>query len=453
MSEQYNLKIENYLLIRSKNNKNGKKIMKKFNKFTAKTRMVRFFQSREFVNFENDFVKILVDYIISLKRFKMPNTIGILTEHNVFYLNNILTLPPPPVKWDILCLDSEVNCFDYTDKFNNIYWCKTNIVNTRNFVINAKSIEKVLSILKNKTTFDDFILQINKLDLYTVTQNHLSQYKSTWIEPPENNDCVNYSKETHAWLNTNIYKQVDIVNVKDMGAKFDKLTEKLNQQELEQLYPKISLICPLTDPKLIPHTVYSFLKIKYPPNKLQLVILDDTNSEKKLKMFLPQDTRIKLVNISKKDNDIIPLGYKLNTAIKYAKHDVLINFFDTNHYYISNFQDIVKTYILSKKDAVMSIDNCYLRDNNSEKNNIPNIGNMIYNKNFWKIKLYDEHYNDYNILSYKWLLNRPNTVSYTSSLYFGFTYVNNLNKTEYVDYTPLPFDLKLLLDKETKLSF
>lgn len=464
------LLVDNFLFINGEDPQNAKRMKRKF----TKKKISQCITSKSLTQgqFEKQAVGLLYEHLMSIKKNQgsrvrqLPECVGVLCDTNVL-LNNITRLPPPPIEWDVLCCESDVTNYNYNSPHNNVYWCATSISDTHHFVINSKSIDAVIGILKQSKTWSSFILNLQKnLKLYTITQYYLSEpskrhhkvseeklhSKTTSVEEKKQvveeygNVC---NKELQKISNT-------YININQLGAKYDVVLSKVSKEESYKLLPKVSLICLLTSPERFFHTLHSFLKLDYPRDKLQLVVVDDTDAEKKLKHFLPEDSRIKIINISKKDNQEyvkLPVGYKLNTGVKYADNDIIFNFFDTHHYFVSQFRTLVKAFLVSGCDALLGGQTSYfVNDEVSAVDDVPSVANMLYNKNFWKVDAFDESYNESNIVLYNFIKNRQGCVRYAPFLFYSFEHTVN----DWYTRKPtknLQFKLKEILDPLTKESF
>lgn len=461
--------VDNYLFIHGEDPQNTKRLKRKFNKINIKQCMT--YKPITRGKFENEGVGAVYDYIVSLRRKNTrvtPECVGVLCDTNVL-LNNITRLPPPPVEWDVLCCESEVKKYNYNSVHNNVYWCETAIKDTRHFVINEKSLDKILPILKTSKNWSSFIESVQKeLLVYTITQYYLSERSSLHIKTFEEKlHCKksnveekrliveDYGKKCNEGLQKLISENSNLINIKKMSDKYDIVTKNVSKGDAYKLLPKISLVCVLTSAESFFHTLHSFLKLDYPRDKLQLVIVDDFDGEKKIKHFLPEDSRIKIINITKKDNQEfvkLPIGYKLNTGVKYTDHDIVYNFFDTQHYFISCFRMLVKAFIVGECDALLSSQTAYLNEDNSVVDNTSCVANMLYNKIFWKVDVFDESYNESNVVMYNFIKNRQGCVRYAPFLYFSFQHTSSDWYTKRL-HKELNFNLREFIDPLTKESF
>lgn len=389
--------------------KNKKKLIKK-KKFIKNFNL----SIKEFKD-EKDKLNLLKEFLLKMKKDnnhqlnKVNKGIGVLFENNVIEYD-ITILPPIPNNYDILCLESNILEYDYTF-CENIYWNKTKIKNSGNFVINFNSIGKIIDILFNVQTLDEFFNKINELELYSINQYQLSKRNTLELEFK---NAYEISKS-----------KIDII-------KDDSL-------------PKVSLICPFTSIELFFHTLITFLKLDYPKEKLELIIIDDTNSEKK--MNLPEDKRIRLINLNKKSEDeCISIGYKLNLGIKYSSNDIIFHLFDSNNYIISNFKRNIINFLYNQKDVLLS-------NNTGEYphkiSHIPDLANFIYLKKFWNVYSFEDTENNQIDLINKFLSHRTNCVRTLDFSKMSFKIKNN----EMNDNLNEEIKMEELVDDTLKKSF
>ena len=148
------------------------------------------------------------------------------------------------------------------------------------------------------------------------------------LQTDKNNILLNHSQTA--------FNKLKLLNINplDWNNTINYFDSKLSTKTPSEKYvilPSISIICIISDaPKFI-HLLHTFLKLNYPIDKLELIVVDHLNIEKKLKNVIPNDKRIKIINIQNKttitDPKILPLGYLLNLGIKYSSNNLIFNFF------------------------------------------------------------------------------------------------------------------------------
>jgi hypothetical protein len=440
------LQIKNYIMLF----KNDESIIHKRNKKKLSKRHILNRVNFEFVKYtqEAKLLDTLSKALVSAKKHH-ANEYGVILDTNII-VHDITYVPVFPDKYDILCLESELDSYKKSSD-NSLYWTPTNILSSGNFIINGSSVDKVLEIIKSSKDTTQFYQNLNRLNVYTVTQTHFSETEKHYIHDPlvinkklSEEDILQYESK----LANEFYEKFVSLNL-----PLDKL-QTVNIKD--ELLPKISLICPFTDKTKFFHTLFSFLKLDYPRHLLELVIIDDSKSEKELN--LPEDKRIRLINIDNKNNDALPFGYKLNVGVKHSSNDLILHFFDTNNYNL-NLHKLVSHFILSQKECVMSIDTGLYNKNlgNGHHAKLPDLANCLYTKDFWRKCSFEEISHNFLIKSdlvYKWISYRHKEASFLPFVYMSFKLVEdtNVNKV-FIQTNECPLNLSTLVDKKIKESF
>lgn len=460
--------VSNYLFLYNKNSQQAKRITRKMNK----NKQRHLIKDCIYTDFTTECIQVLYNNLLEYKKrinkIKQQTqfALGVLTDEIVLLEKNIFRLPPPPLEWHILCLQSTIDKYDFADKNNNIYWCKTIVSDTKHFIINCKYIDEILLSLKQCTSWNMYIKYINTLNIYSVTQFEYSELCDIHVPIPQQEiQYHNYGKQCFDKLrdlNKNTDKFINENTCKQLIHKFDSIYNRLDNTMKYNIFPKISMLCPIDNFDRFFHVLHSFLKSDYPSDKLELVIIDDKDYEKRFKMILPNDSRIKIVNISRKHKDTneyvnFPLGMKLNLGAKYATHNILYHLFDTNSYFIEQFKDLIKVYLMSNTDIIVSCDTGFYSDSNKNSYILPNmcIENMIYNKNLLKTLPFKENVDNTNVLLYHFLRHRINIIKTLPLFYFSFNYseLERQNELENVGNKLTDFNFTDLLLPSLKESF
>jgi hypothetical protein len=441
--------INNYLFLHG-TTQNAKRIRRKF----TKKKLWKMVYPKVYETFDTDAIAFLYNYLVLIKqqKLKINGAFGVITDHNSL-MTNIVVIPPVPSQWDVLCLDSLVSSYDFQHKDNNVYWCKMQVQDSHNFIINNNDncIQTLLSLLKTCKTWNEFIKGINRsLNVFGITQHNLSENDKVYIDQSTLRSHNSYSLSCEKVLNK---QKTECLNAELFVQKFDAVYKTLSSDQQYNVFPHITCICILNDAQRFFHLLHSFLKIDYPPDKLHMVIVDDQNLESKIKPFLPNEQRIKIVNISqsKQENTYLrlPVGYKLNLGVKYAnvKTDIFFHMFDESSYFIDKFKTLVKTFLTSDKDILVSYD-CASSLLNAVKDT-PSIHNLMYRKDIHSFLPFVENESDSNIILAYFLKNRIPCVGYLPFLYFSFNYTP-VNSEEYTKN--LSFDLKNIVPEIVKES-
>lgn len=420
--------VTNYLFIHKKKSENSIKLKRKFNK------KYDFYKNRitikSYINdFNNESLNLLSNYLKNNTSNRDEQTMhGVITDDNKI-LSDILIMPKLPDNWDILCLQSDIKEYNFSNSSNNIYWTSSKISDTKNFVINGKSINKILNIIKECKNWEQFINQINtSLNLFTINDYQLSK-----------NINANVNSEEKLLLNENL-----------LTNNFDEIFNNMTNVDKYKSLPSISLISVVSSNHAFFHTIYTFLKLYYPKEKLELIIVTDDNIKLNEKS-LPKDDRIKIINVTNKNekNQLLPIGYKLNSGIKYAKYNLISHFFDTNNYKIKHLFHLVKCYMSSKTDCILSIDTGILskKSNNSFVKKQTDICNMFYRKDFWHACHFDNYIDNAIVLLNKFTYFRKQRLSYIPFMNWSFKIDEDFSKND-DKTTQLSFNLTSIVDTE-----
>jgi hypothetical protein len=441
----------NYLLIQKSGSDNSKRLQRRFRKH----RINKAFVYTEYKNdFETQSLELLRDFLISIKQkqrqftYKNPQYLGVLTDDNILLMRDFFSVPKLPDSWDILFLEYTLNNID-DKKSENVVWKNVNISDSRHLLINPYSIDKILEIIKKSDSWKTFIEKTNGIKSFGITNLFYSE-RILYVSPES--------------IYNNNFTQLDY---KSLVNTFSKYRERVNSSRLYEIYPNISFVCCLTDQNKFLHALYTFLSVDYPTDKIELVVVDDTDSERSLKKFLPEDSRIRFINIKpkseqdkfdvKNDNkktgeNVFPLGYKLNVALKYCRYDTIFHLFDTNIYIKQNIKHLIECYLLSKGECIVSYDSgIYDKETESSNSvNISDLGNMIYSKRFWTNFNFTNNLNDTNKIAYNFTKFRQVCVKSIPFVYWSYNIRKSNHSEKYIN--KLNFDLHILLNERDKQS-
>jgi hypothetical protein len=447
----------NYLLISREKSSNSKRLQRRF----RKSNINKLFQYSYYKSdYETESLSLISKFLSDIKikqrlfSYKNPNYLGILTDDNVILIKDFISIPQLPDKgnWDILFLEYTLDKINY--KSGNIAWKRVEIFDSRHFLINPYSLDKIQDVIDSSKNWNDFIKRLNGLNVYGIQNMFFSEplLNSIKTDGTDGTDGLLQSAE----LIYNNFSNCEMIHYKSLVDKFNVIKSKYTPEKLYNMYPCISFICCLTDVKLFLHTLYTFLSLDYPTDKIELVIIDDIDAEKSLKKYLPNDSRLRFINIKPKtqtDKTVhqFHLGYKLNIAIKYCKYDLLCHLFDTNVYFKQDFRNIVECYLLSNKTVLASVDTHSYNPTTTHNfvKQIPDLGNMIYTKSFWSSFNFKDTITDQHCLAYEFTKFRKSQIGYIPSIVWSF----NIVKDDNVNFNKLPFNLIDLLDEKDKTSF
>lgn len=398
------------------------------------------------------------EYLKLQLRSKKP--VGILRDTNVILHNVTLVPPPPNGEWDVLCLEGEIQSYNFSANANTIYWCSAAMSDTGNFVVNPNSISAILDKTKSVKTWSELVKALNDTKLYMINDEPFSQNASDLVVYPNSKQAE--SIQTYHQRCRELSRKCEwgtCLNPQLASLHFTQAVDKLSDEEKYYMYPSVSLLCPITDKDMFFHTLNTFLRLcsVYPYDKLELLILDVNDMGNILKQILPNDNRIKIIDLSPKDKrraGKFPLGFKLNSAVKYATHDVIMHFFDTNVYNLDEFVKVVQTFVISGKELIVSKDTGFLtRESRASRvsKGCVNIGNMIYSKTFWKVRGFVDEDDTPQSLIYNFVKQRTSCIGNVPFTYFSFCFEDE--SFEPFNSEELPFKLQSLVNSKLIDSF
>lgn len=406
-----------YLLAHTKNSNSYKKLKRKLIK--KQHININIFDCKSYQNtFDQDFIGILKGFVQKYQqqqRKEKYNYIGVITD-DVTLVGSIFSLPPFPKVWDMICLESEIANYDFSDNRNNLYYTKTAVIDTRHFLINVSAIPKIVETIRKYKTWQSFIESFSaNADVFTI-----------------NGDSISTRNNNKPEMDKRVVQK--------------RLVQFSYEPKYENLFPCVSLITPVTNTDNFFHVIYTFLKLKYPVDKLELVIVCDAGKIKKLQPNIPKDPRIKVINIG---NSVECYSQKLNCGVKYAKNEVICHFFDT-HCYKNDFLINMTIQLLSKQNiwCVTTTDSCYY-DTISRRSYITyenttqtegDLGMCIYTKHFWNVRGFSKEQNNSETL-YKFTSKRLHCVDFVTCIETAFIVTSGVS----LKLKELPFDIKSIV--------
>jgi glycosyltransferase involved in cell wall biosynthesis len=165
----------------------------------------------------------------------------------------------------------------------------------------------------------------------------------------------------------------------------------LDIPDLEEKYlPKVSLLTITKNRKhLMPIAIHCWKNYQYPRDKLEWVIVDDSDKENRCLDLLPKDSRIRY--FIKKPDDFKTLGQKRNFGVSRCSHDYIVIIDDDDYYFPDSIIAKIKTLLYYKKQCVFSMP-IGIYNTITKKSHIANVkekvciqeANIAFTKTFWK---------------------------------------------------------------------
>ena len=252
-------------------------------------------------------------------------------------------------------------------------------------------------------------------------------------------------------------------------------TIKFNKTILEDdNLPNITIITPTYNRfKMFRLPIFIYNTMDYPKNKMEWIIIDDSEEdEKKLENLIPDREHMQNnnmdINYIKLDKKIT-IGAKRNMGCELAKHDIILFMDDDDYYYNTSFKKRVNALINSEKSCVgtstfgcfeinryISLLNVYPIDMPASRK--PSIASLCFYKKYWNNNRFidinkNEANNFIDIEDYcdiSWEDNFISLVHSGNVMKDKITYEHNKNGCQY-NFSKKLFNFLITLDKNSDL--
>lgn len=180
---------------------------------------------------------------------------------------------------------------------------------------------------------------------------------------------------------------------------------KLDEISNDQL-PSVSIITPTYNHRdYFPIVIRDFFKLDYPKNKLEWIIVDDSEEEQKVNTLLPYDPRIKYVYCRQqgiRHENHLTVSKKRNIGVMHASNDVIIHMDDDDHYFPSSVLIRVMTLMSYPEKKCVGCNTIGIFDLKTNKSYLADLLNMdnkaaylseasmAYYKSFWEEQNFNE---------------------------------------------------------------
>jgi len=295
-----------------------------------------------------------------------------------------------PKDWDMLYLGANVVEVLDKDNYKNIMkktWVKVSCLTTSCMIIHKKAIDKLIKLLEKCDEPIDlhYVNKFHPENNCFILNKMISTQRTGW------SDIEN--KSLQYYFNT----VEDKIKIDNSPFEYNKETKdyklKLDYFEDDQL-PYVSILTPTKNrKKLFPIAIECFNNFIYPKEKIEWIIVDDSDDGSSLVDILPNDSRIKYKKINTKKK--IPVSMKRNLCAKFASHDILIHMDDDDYYTPISILSRVKVLMTYPKINMVGcgIIRCYdvkqkVYYDAGGANTLAE-ATMAYRKSFWKKKQFN----------------------------------------------------------------
>ena len=344
-----------------------------------------------------------------------------------------LGIASPPSNWKMLYLGGNVQKVIEEDSTNTSeIWKRVHCLTTHAYVLRYYMYGV---ILKEAPKY------IGKMSLEEFYCTHIHPNYPTYMVTPELvTQIEGWSdvKKKHVTYNQILTKRLNREDddVMDSDAtEFDKVETEMCTNDDGELccilksddipkedLPKVTLITPTCNrPDMIDFMIWSFYKQEYPEDKIQWIVADDSDPDKKVRAKFPHDDkRIKYINCKLPNGQYLPLSKKLNLCMSYCgdESQIILHFFDFVYYNPQSTLSRVKALLQNPEKkcigctdfGVFDFENnksyvSYFPDANDNKT-IMALHSLSYWKSFWESRNFDE--TNLSLPSYYFLYGRMN---------------------------------------------
>ena len=337
--------VDRVFCVNLKARKDKKKwISRQFNKYSIKA---SFFDA--VANKKRPAVGCLQSHLRIIKMAKKQGLKRVLiTEDDCLFTEKpLIDESSLPEDWQMLFLGGNVQGVmeDTTKSLSDKKWVKMHCMTTHCYIVNDTAYDRII---------EELSVYKQPVDVYYDKVFH--QLGTSYIANPQMaTQKDGYSDIEKKKLRYNMQDIDDFVEIDDVEHSIDSednYTMKMGNWTDEDL-PYVSILTVTKNrKKLFPMAIYNWNNFDYPAEKLQWVILDDSDKPgNNLSDILPVDKRIKYVRISSKQK--IPVSAKRNLIMKHADHDILVNMDDDDFYMPSSVKTRVKVLLqYPEKDIV-----------------------------------------------------------------------------------------------------
>lgn len=312
-----------------------KKMIKQFSKY--KMESIEFFTAKLHPN--GGITGCRDSHLQIIKKAKQQNLpFVMILEDDLLFSQNLHNLPVFPEHWKMLYLGGTIT--SNIPNTNENWVCIKDCWTTCGYILHSDLYDKVISDLENYQ---------NEVDRYYVEEIQY-QYPCYLVNPvmiKQRNDYSDIEKRNVNYDTDNIlrnpYQQVSH-EIKD--NQYILKSDDIEDKDL----PNVSIITPTRNRKnLFVLALNNFYNISYPMKKLEWIIIDDSCKEQKVKDMLPDDERIKYINLQTIDDEPLPISKKRNIGVENSTNNIIIHMDDDDFYYPDHVLSRVKALLSNKE--------------------------------------------------------------------------------------------------------
>ena len=246
-----------------------------------------------------------------------------------------------------ICLD-EIDCFNH-----NVNQCQlvgsVPVVINKGPVTEVADFENCFTVSSNKKRYKEGMGSIYKYsqDELEHTIKKILQLSNSSLEIMGKNACL-FSEKKQNIFTDNILKKLKEIFEKTKNIKFNK------KEYTEEDLPTLSIITPVNNLKdIFRICILNYTSTDYPKDKLEWIIVDDSDEGEDVEHLLPQkENRIKFnisyIRLDKKTE----MFEKLNMGIEQSSNECILVMNQDDFFYEKGFTESVKQLLKSEKQCV-----------------------------------------------------------------------------------------------------
>lgn len=251
----------------------------------------------------------------------------LILEDDAMFIRDLHKLPAPPEKWDMLYLGGTVNNIIAREaqeelmSQNKSMWIRMSCWTTHAYIVNLNNKELVKDILASEND----MMEIDRwyLDKIHPRYRCYMAHPMVCIQRPGFSDIENRKVE-YSFMEKSIFGlRKPPHEIKDGSYRL-----KMPEIPFDQL-PPVSIITPTRNRDWIfSLPMFNFQRFYYPPDRLEWIIIDSSDTDD-LKHILPKnDKRIKYLHVP----EPVTVAHKRNLGCKLATTNIIVHMDDDDYY-------------------------------------------------------------------------------------------------------------------------
>jgi hypothetical protein len=315
--------------------------------------------------------------VIKEESQKNNNAMLLMLEDDAKFMKPLKDIPEPPPDWDMLYLGGTVR--SKISQYNE-NWYRVTCFTTHAYIINMNNKE----LLNDIMTASDYDMEI---DNFYIKKIH-SKYNCYMVYPMMILQKDDYSDIERCFVNYDFMEQTLIGFTKpehrvDNGQYILKLPV-IDRNDL----PYVSILTPTYNRRnIFSLAIYNFLNFDYPQNKLEWIIVDDSDSDD-ISDIIPRQSNIKYIRLTDKHYSI---SEKRNIANENAMHNYRVHMDDDDYYPPESIQCRIKILLKYPEIGCVGCSQIGIYDIINNRSSISSDGDltiseasMAYTQHFWE---------------------------------------------------------------------